>query len=129
MTRALAVTLIALSVVVTALTIWSNLTVRTTIGPAHFAAEFSRFIACSSWLILAMLWCTHRVVESNRVGYKEVGRRVDAKVDKLETHLDESLAEVGERLDGVEDVMEDLDNERIQANAIVISIFKYRKSM
>lgn len=129
MTRALAVTLIALSVLLTVFTIWSNLIVRTTIGPAHFAAEFSRLITCSSWLLLAMLWCTRRVVESNQVGYKEVGQRVDAKVDKLETHLDESIAEVGERLDGVEDVIEDLDNERIQANAIVISIFRNRKSV
>lgn len=124
MTRALAVTLVALSVVLTAVTIWSNLTVRTIVGPAHFWAEFSRLFACTSWLILAMLWCTHRVVESNRGGWKKVG----AKVDKLETHLDESLAEVGERLDGVEGVIAEIDKDRVQANAVVLQLFREKRA-
>jgi hypothetical protein len=132
LTRALAVTLIALSVVLTAVTIWSNLTVRTTVGPAHFWAEFSRLIAFSSWLVLAMLWCTHRVVESNKGGWKEVGRKVVAKVDKLETHLDESIAEVrdevGDRLDGVEGVIGEIDKDRVQANAVVLQLFREKRA-
>lgn len=139
MTRALAVTLVASSVALTAVTIGSNLIVRTTSGPAVFWAEFSRLIACASWLILAMLWCTCRVVESNRVGYKEVGKKVNAKVDKLETHLDESIAgvraevaevrtEVGERLDAVEGVIGEIDRDRIEANAVVLQLFREKRA-
>ncbi|MDF2969253.1 MAG: hypothetical protein K0Q93_3031 [Nocardioidaceae bacterium] len=102
MTRALAVTLIVTSVALTALCIWSNLTVRTTVGPAHFWAEFSRLATFASWLVLAMLWCTNRVVKS---------------VDKLETHLGE-----------VEDVVTDIDKERVQANAVVLQLFRDRKA-
>lgn len=128
MTRALTVTLITLSVVLTALTIWSNLTVRTTTGPAHFWAEFSRFGAFGSWLFLAMLWCTNRVVEAIRSGSKEVGK----KVAKLENHLDEIIAEVraevGEHLGAVEEVIGEIDRDRVQANAVVLQLFREKRA-
>lgn len=124
MTRALAVTLIALSVALTALTIWSNLTVRTTTGPAHFWAEFSRFGAFGSWLFLAMMWCTHRVVEAIRSLPKEVGKKVGTKVDKLESHLDESIAEVGENLGVVKRVVGEINKDRLEANAVVLNLFR-----
>lgn len=132
MTRALAVTLIALSVALTALTIWSNLTVRTTVGPAHFWAEFSRFGAFGSWLFLAMLWCTNRVVEAIRCVSKEVGKKVGTKVDKLENHLDESIAEVraevGKHLGAVEEVVGEINRDRVEANAVVLNLFRDKRA-
>jgi hypothetical protein len=104
---------LVLSVALTAVTIWANLTVRTTVGPAHFWADLSWSAAIASWLIVAMLWCTNRVVESSRYGWKKVG----AKVDKLETHLGE-----------VEEVVTDIDKERVTANAVVVQLFRNRQS-
>lgn len=128
MTRALAVTLITLSVALTALTIWANLTVRTTTGPAHFWAEFSRFGTVGSWLFLAMLWCTHRVVQGLHGVSKEVGKKVGTKVDKLENHLDETIAEVGEHLGVVEEAVGEINRDRVEANAVVVNLFRDKRA-
>lgn len=126
MTRGLVITLV-LSAVLTAVAIRFNLTVRTSVGPAHFWAGFSSLAAFASWLILAMLWCTHRVVESNRSGWKKVGTKVIDKVNAMETHIEENLDEVHRRLGSVEDTVGGIDKERVQANAVVLQLFKDRQ--
>lgn len=111
MTRALAITL-ALSIAVTAVAIWFNLTVQPTEGPDHFWGHLFSQAAFASWLIAAMLWCTNRVVESSRGGL----RKVSGKVDKLEEHLGK-----------VEEVVGEIDKERTAANAVVVQLFKDRR--
>lgn len=130
MTRAL-VTTLALSTTLTALSVWANLIVHTTAGPTRVLADFSRLAAFGSWLIVAMMWCTQIALSSYRCGWEKVGRKVSTKVDKLETHLDESIAEVrsevGERLDAVEGVIGEIDKERVQANAVVLELFRNKR--
>jgi hypothetical protein len=116
---------IAVSMLATLVTIVVNHLVRTTVGPAHFWADLSRGAMFTSWLVVFMVWCTDRVLTNASGGWKTVGR----KVDLMESHIDERFGVVEERLQAVEDVVEDLDHEHIQANAIVISIFKNRKSV
>lgn len=116
MTRALLTTL-ALSATLTTLSFWANLTVHTTTGVAHVLTDFSRLAAVAAWLILAMLWCTKLAVEENRC---------------VETHLDDAIEdvriEVRERLDAVEDVIGDIDKERVRANAAVVQLFRNKSA-
>lgn len=112
MYRVVLVTL-TVSVVITATATVTNLAVKTTSGPAHFGADLSWSAAIASWLVVAMMWCTERVVASNRSGWKKVG----AKVDRVETRLGE-----------VEDAMSEIDKERVQANAVVVQLFRNRQA-
>jgi hypothetical protein len=116
---------VAVSVVVTLTTIAINHLVRTTHGPAHFWAETAGDAMFTMWLVVFMVWCTDRVLTNTRGGWKTVGK----KVDRMESHIDDRFGVVEDRLQAVEDVVEDLDHERIQASAVVISIFKNRKSV
>jgi hypothetical protein len=104
---------LAVSVVATAATTAINLLVDTNVGPARFGADLIWSATIASWLVVAMTWCTERVVTSNRNGWK----KVSAKVDKVETRLGE-----------VEDAMSDIDKERVQANAVVVQLFRNRQA-
>lgn len=101
----------AASLVLTATSIWASIVFRNDTGPAHVLSDWGWSMSIASWLIVAMFFCTRHLGDVTRTGFKKVGH----KVDRVDSHV----VEVG-------GVVGDIDKERVQANSVVVQMFRDR---
>lgn len=99
------------SLALTATSAWATIVYRHDPGPAHVLADWGWSMSIASWLIVAMFFCTRHVADTTRTGFK----KVSTKVDRVDSHVVE-----------VVDVVGDIDKDRVQANAVVVQMFRDR---
>ena len=131
MSRVVRVTIIT-SAVLTAAVVPIDYLAHASSETAHVWADMFLFAAVVSWLAIVLVWGVERLVLSAYGAAEVVGQRVDhgaevvgEKVDGISSRL--GVVEAG--VEAVQDVVDQLDDERIQARTVVLSILKNNKGM